>query len=322
MSRVRRTLLLGSVAVFALGALPATATAGNGGGHEKTARQYAVGEVTETFVDSTRPTDANGTYAGAPDRTLPVLVLYPAKGTPGGEPVEDAAPARKEAPYPLVVFSHGFTATGPVYESRLLRGIAAAGYVVAAPTYPLSSRDAPGGPKITDYANQPGDVSFVIDEMLRLNRRDPELRGMIDPKRIGAAGHSLGAITTLGVTYNSCCVDDRIDAAVPMSGLQLPFRDQPWAWPDVPLLLIHGDEDELVPYEGSTETYADASAPKHLLTLLGAPHTPFFGEWKPVIVAATVDFLDRYLEGRRAALGRLTKDANIDGVATLQSTLR
>ena len=42
----------------------------------------AVGRMTETFVDTTRATMPNGTYAGAPARTLPTLILYPAQGDP------------------------------------------------------------------------------------------------------------------------------------------------------------------------------------------------------------------------------------------------
>lgn len=280
---------------------------------------YAVGKRSEVFVDSSRPTDPNGTYPGAPSRTLPVLVLYPATGTPGGEPREGARAARHGGPFPLVVFSHGFTAHGPDYDVVLLRRIAAHGYVVAAPTFPLSSGGAPGGPRLLDYVNQPGDVSFVITKMLRLDRRDGTLHGVIDREEIGAIGHSLGAITTLGVTYNSCCADRRIKAAVPISGLELPFHDKAWSWPAVPLLLIHGDHDETVPYAGSTLAYAHAKPPKYLLTLLDAPHTPFRVPYQESIVRVVNAFLDGYLKHDRSARHRLPQDANVPGVASLQS---
>jgi hypothetical protein len=39
---------------------------------------------------------------------------------------------------------------------------AGAGYVVAAPDFPLSNGRAPGGPSFTDFVAQPGDMSFVI----------------------------------------------------------------------------------------------------------------------------------------------------------------
>ena len=244
---------------------------------------FSVASTSFTFVDTSRSTPANGSYPGAPTRTLPTLVLYPATDHGG--------------PFPLLVFSHGFTANGPAYAPVLTRW-AARGFVVAAPTFPLSSHDAPGGPTILDYRNQPGDVSFVITEMLAQNA-DPHsrLHARIDRNRIAVAGHSLGAITTLAVAYNSCCEDRRIDAAVPISGIMLPFGTNT-TWfngPHVPLLLIHGNADQTVPYQSSVNSYMLASTPKYFMTLLGAPHTPFSGPWGPDINNTVVAFFDRYL---------------------------
>jgi dienelactone hydrolase len=285
--------------------------------------EYAVGRFDAQFVDQSRPTDPNGTYAGSPIRTLPVLIMYPATGTPGGLSKKlsktSAKPARRAGPFPLIVFSHGFTASGPAYGEVLLRRIAAHGYVVAAPTFPLSNRDAPGGPKLLDYVNQPADVSFVIDKMLALNRQEGPFHGLMDRKEIGAMGHSLGAITTLGVTYNSANADPRIKAAVPLSGLQLPFPGGTWTWPRVPLLLVHGDKDGTVPYAGSTKSYANAKAPKFLLTLLGAPHTPFGAPYLDQIVRTIDNFLDRYLRHDKHALTRLEQTGTVPGVSTLES---
>ena len=60
-------------------------------------------------------------------RSLVTVVRYPAAG----------------GPYPLVVFGHGFTLT-PARYARLLRAWAQAGYVVAAPVFPLENANAPG----------------------------------------------------------------------------------------------------------------------------------------------------------------------------------
>jgi fermentation-respiration switch protein FrsA (DUF1100 family) len=229
---------------------------------------YAVGIRTETFVDTSRPTAANNGAPARPSRTLQTMVLYPAQGEPGERDVPDAPPARAVAPFPLIEFSHGFTANGPTYAD-LLRQFAAAGYVVAAPTFPLTSRGAPGGPSGADYANQPADVSFVISEMLRLNGdRSSLLHGLIDPDEIAVSGHSMGAMTTYGVAYNSCCIDKRIKAAVPISGIEAPFGDGTFLGrADVPLLAIHGDADATLPYAASVKAYGAASAPKFLLTI-------------------------------------------------------
>lgn len=300
-------------------ASPAKTDRSAGRSHRATPVDYAVGTRDVVFVDHSRSTDANGTYRGAPDRTIPVLVLYPAVGSAGGPSQPRAKPARRGGPFPLVVFSHGYTASGPAYGEVLLRRIAAHGYVVAAPTFPLSNGAAPGGPRLVDYVNQPADVSFVITKMLAANRGHGALSHLMNPKAVGAMGHSLGAITTLGVTYNRCCLDPRIKAAVPISGIKLPFGSSSWAWPPVPLLLIHGDHDGTVPYVGSTTAYREAKTPKFLVTLLGAPHTPLGAPYLDVIVASTNDFLDRYLRGDKRALARLERDAAVPSVSTLQA---
>jgi fermentation-respiration switch protein FrsA (DUF1100 family) len=282
---------------------------------------YAVGVRTESFVDVSRPTDPNRAELGRPSRTLQTMVLYPAQGGPSDRDVPDAPPALDAGPFPLIEFSHGFTANGPSY-TLLLRRLASAGYVVAAPTFPLSSRGARGGPSGADYTNQPGDVSFVISEMLRLNGDAASLlRGMIDPDKVAVAGHSLGAITTLGVAYNTCCTDKRIKAAVPIAGIEAPFRGQFVYRPETPLLLIHGDADATVPYRGSENAYRAAGPPKFLLTLMKGPHSPFSGVGGEVIVKVMQDFFDHYLKGRDGSLDAITQQGNIAGTTVLVSAL-
>ncbi|HEV3452822.1 MAG TPA: phospholipase [Acidimicrobiia bacterium] len=287
---------------------------------------FAVGARLETFVDATRPTPANGSFAGSPTRTLPTLVLYPAVGPAGPTDRTGAAPAGRALP--LIVFSHGSNSDGPTYEP-LLRQWAEAGFVVAAPTFPLSRHGAPGGDTVADYPHQPGDVSFVITSMLRLSR-DPRarFRNVIDARRVGVVGHSLGAITTLGVAVNSCCADARIRAAVSIEGIELPFGSGTFfRGPAVPLLLFHGDADQTIPYSASQRLFADAPSPKYFVTLHGAPHTPFrqtdtatrpAPSWEPVVVTSVVDFLHRYLRGQPAGLTRLRVDATVPGVASIQ----
>ena len=128
------------------------------------------------------------------------MLLYPAKGDPAGPISSGAKPIhrRRGHRFPLIVFSHGYLASGPAYATVLARFVSR-GYVVAAPTFPLSSGGAPGGPKGGDYVNQPADVSFVLSKVLRLTRGHHGLTRTIDRHEIGVAGHSLGAITTLGV---------------------------------------------------------------------------------------------------------------------------
>ncbi len=286
----------------------------------KTRGPYAVGAHTYTFVDTSRPTERNGTYPGAPTRTLPTLVLYPAKGDPAAPSRDNAPPLRKGRDFPLIVFSHGVLANGPAYRPILER-IVRAGYVVAAPTFPLSSAGAPGGPSVAAYVNQPADVSFVLTRVLRLAGPRGDLRRTVARHRIGVAGHSLGAITTFGFT-NSCCVDRRVDAAVAWSGIQLPFPNGSFfTTPTPPLLLVHGTADNIVPYAGSQNAYRKAPPPKAFVTLEKAQHIPYVSPWSDPTINSTTDFFDRYLKGDRKALKRLVRDANVPGVAHLDAVL-
>lgn len=265
------------------------------------AGQLEVAEYTETFVDPTRVTAAP---AAAPERALITTIRVPESG----------------GPFPLIVFAHGFDGH-PRKFGELTTAWAEAGYVVAVPRFPLTSDEVEEG-VIADVADQPGDVSFVIDEMLRLNEEEGSVvAGRIDPDRIGVGGLSLGGITTLGVTYNACCRDERVDGAVVMAGLQYPF---PGAYEivDVPLLLFHGDADPVLPYDSSVDTFAVASPPKFFVTILGGGHSqPFEDVEDPadeMVRSVSVDFWDLYLRDDPEALDRLLADADVPNLATLQ----
>ena len=284
---------------------------------------YAVGTRSYTFVDTSRVTMAHNGQPQLPSRTLPTEVWYPAQGAPGGGDKLDAPADKAHGPYPLVIFSHGYTGNGPVY-GQFVREWVKAGYVVAAPTFPLTHGGTPGGTVVSDYVQQPADVSFVITELLRLNKElGSGLRHLIRPGRIAAAGHSLGAMTTIGVAYNSCCRDARIQAAIPISGRELPFPGGTSHFTRTPSLFIHGDADATVPYSAGRDVFLNqARRPKFLLTLLGAGHSDLFlNAPGKVISKSVVDFLDYYLKERPSGLTRIHRDANVAGVSCLDARL-
>ena len=159
-------------------------------------------------------------------RTLVTVVRYPAAG----------------GPYPLIVFGHGYALT-PARYARLLRAWTEAGYVVAAPVFPLGNANAPGGPNESDLVNQPQDMSVVIARMLVLNgRAKGVLGGKVDPSRIAVAGHSDGAETALAVAYDHRYRDRRIRAAIVLSGAALPGMG-PFPRTGPPLLAVQGTAD-------------------------------------------------------------------------------
>ena len=198
---------------------------------------------------------------------------------------------------------------------------AAAGYVVAAPTFPISGHTSQGLGGVADVANQPGDLRFVMTRVLALARTKGPLKGKVDARHVGVAGHSLGAVTTLGYVERSCCRDPRVDAAISISGTPL-VGGTDFKGKGPPLLLIHGDHDPTVRYAGSTSSYARAAPPKYLLTVLGGLHGDFLAGGTspavPIVEATTLDFWNAYLKGDAAALARLPTDSQ-PGVTTMQS---
>jgi len=262
-----------------------------------------VASRTETFVDTTRPTEEPNP---APDRTLVTTIRYPDRG----------------GPYPLVVFAHG--ANGhPRKFVELTTAWAEAGYVVAAPAFPNSNDEAPGGIAVEAYAHQPGDMSFVIDEVLALaDASDGPLAGRVDADRIGVAGLSLGAASTYGVAFHACCRDERIDAAIAMAGVLLPYAPGEYDLSGVPLLILHGDADPVLGIELGADAYARTAPPKVFVTIHGGGHAePFEDTVTPadaMVETVTSDFWDLYLGDQAGTLGRLLADAAVPGVTTVQ----
>jgi len=218
-------------------------------------------------------------------------------------------PAAQNA-YPLIVFGHGYALT-PASYARLLRAWTEAGYVVAAPVFPLENAAAPGGPTESDLINQPQDMSFVIGRLLALNaRRNGVLYGRIDPTRIAIAGHSDGAETALAVAYDHRFRDLRVRAAIVLSGAALPGMG---AFPRTgpPLLAVQGTADPINSPATTAGFFRLARRPKFLLWLLGAPHLPPYTDEQPqlgIVEQATIAFLDHYLKGRPLpALARAAK---------------
>jgi dienelactone hydrolase len=328
-ARLAAGILAGGLLAVAVVAPPSAARTA---GHSRVVPMgtYAVGRLTVTFVDTSRPTNPNGSFPGAPSRTLLTTIYYPARGLPGDQPTDHAPFDTAHGPYPLILFSHGVTARGVFYEAVLKRW-ASAGYVIAAPDYPLSNANAPGGVNfgrgVADVKNQPADASFVISQVLTADRTQRLVGGTIDPTRIGASGHSLGGITTYGLGYSSCCTDHRIRAAVPMSGLAglVEPGSRYFLGPSVPILMLHGNADPLVPYQSDVDNFARAKPPKFFITFLGGGHVqPYLGGDAPAAVAlerATLDFWDRYLKGDPTALRRLRADGTVSGLTTFQDAV-
>lgn len=261
------------------------------------ARQTKVGLRVFHFVDRSRIASYRDGASGP--RELTTYVRYPAK-------------ARR--PLPLVVFCHGFALLPSTY-TRLLDAWARAGYVVAAPVFPVENADAPGGPDELDLVNQPDDVSFVISRLLR-----SPLHDLIDPHRIAVAGHSDGGETAFAVAYERHYLDWRVRLAIVLSGAQLPPEPVVPRRASPPLLAAQGSADTINPPRVTRELFADAARPKYLLTLLRSGHLPPYTDDQrhlAVVERVTVAFLDHYFKG--APLPRLVAAGRAPGLARLTS---
>jgi dienelactone hydrolase len=251
------------------------------------------------------------------------IVRYPAVGPPGGGDIAGARPLRAGGPYPLVIFGHGFAVTPTIY-APLLRAWARAGYVVAAPIFPLGNANAPGGPNESDLVNQPADMTFVITQMLAESTAPTgPFSELINPRRIGVSGQSDGGDTALTAAYNQRFRDPRIGAAVILSGQEIPgVSGYDYPAPSPPLLATQGLADTINLPATTNEFFHPAPSPKFLLTMPGAAHLPPYTDAEPqlsIVERVTIAFLDRYLKGNRGAVARMVSAADRPGIAALQA---
>ena len=259
-------------------------------------RNLSVTTTQIPLVDTSRQLVSDGQVL-APDRSLPTTVYLP------------AAAGR----FPLVVFVHGYD-VGPSTYQRFCTEVASAGYVVAAPSFPLEDPSRGYPLDRTDLPNEATDVSFVISSLLH----DGSVGPKIDPSEIAVAGHSDGADVALMVGYQDGLSDPRVDAVIadapdPMSGAV--------ATSTRPLLLVQGNADSVVPYSSSQTVYDQVQAPRYYVTLLGADHLPPIQggtPWTPVLDNVAIDFLDATVAGRGRGVQALPGQLSSSSLAQLQ----
>lgn len=268
----------------------------------------------------------------ARDRRVPVKLYLP-QGGPG--------------PWPVVIFSHGLGGSrdGMGY---LAKHWASHGYAVALPQHLGSDAGLRRGNsrlqawwnlwrasrEPANLINRPLDVSFVLDQLQRLNRAAGPLRGRLDLGRAAAAGHSFGALTSLLLTGQVLLgprgpvnfSDPRIQAFIALSP-PVPRQGgnygQSYGNIALPGLHISGSADEA--RLGMTKAHERRIpfdhirlADQYLLLFDGADHRSFLGHppgperpprdprFQQLIKMSTTAFWDAYLKGEPAAKNWLT----------------
>ncbi len=278
------------------------------------------------------------------DRTLPVKIYYP----------------EGDGPFPLIVVSHGLGGSREGL-SYLSNHLASWGYVTIHPQHIGSdtpalrgglegARAAAANPQ--NAINRPNDVKFVIDEMLKLNDMEGELKGKIDPARVGIAGHSFGSFTVLA----SCgqvmvapggqrvtLTDERIRAGFAMSSPVQSRVDPKISYGTIAVPIFHmtGTNDNSpvgdttpgqrrIPFDNSTRS------DQYLITLTDGDHMIFGGRAArmgrnprdaahlAIIRQSAIAFFDAYLKEDAQAMqflkdGGLKKAVGSDGVYELRA---
>ncbi len=259
---------------------------------------------------------------GARNRTVPVRLYYPASGA---------------SPLPVIVFSHGLGGTRDGYE-YLGRHWAGHGYVSVHLQHPGSDDAAWRGKAnpmesmreaVLDVRNaidRPLDVRFAVDQLGRLNRDEGPLRGRLNLDRLGIAGHSFGAHTTLAVAGQSLAggeprlADPRFKAAIAMSApaSERPGRAAAYTHIRIPCLHMTGTEDsspigDTRPEQRRIPFDQIRGADQYLVTFAGGDHMVFSGvRWRggdgakdplfhDLIRQSTTAFWDAYLKDDPAA---------------------
>lgn len=258
-------------------------------------------EEVRSFVDATRSTPANGEFAGSAERDLPTRVWF--------SPSPLRRPACNGNGCALILLAHGFGGRSERFDAIGQR-LAAAGYIVAAPTFPLTNQDAPGGhlTGIGDAREQAADLSAVIDGLIEVND-DPSdpLFDRVDAARIGAMGHSLGGATVLAATRASCCRDARIAVTAyvePAATLVAALFGSPYTAGGPPVLTFQGEVDFPIAPQATRAFHASLEPPKILVEMAGGNHINmierFAEEPDPLLDSAgrmMIAFFDHYLAG-------------------------
>jgi predicted dienelactone hydrolase len=257
-------------------------------------------------------------------RTVPVDIYFPKqeeKRTSSSPLVSRLLSASQplDSRQPLVIISHGFGANRKSF-AYLARHLASHGLTVAALEHPGSnirrrlSVSVGSNPSellpATEFIDRPKDVSFVLDELAKLNQQPGPLQEKLNTQQVSVIGHSLGGYTALAlagaevnlVELRQFCTSstpigqapaDWIQcAAANLSERKLQLRDQRiksaialnpvvgnifgktgLTQVATPVLFLAGTEDTITPaLNHQLRPFAQLRGPKYLLTAIGGTH--------------------------------------------------
>ncbi len=264
----------------------------------------------------------------ARNRAIPLTVYYPV--------------GQGHWPFPIIIFSHGAGGSKDGY-GYLGSYWASHGYVVIHPTHLGSDASLLKKHRLlynlravkkmmknkSNFINRPADISFILDHLSDIEAMDPNLSGLFDVKRVGVAGHSFGAYTTLAVAGAVVSLpgekpqifnDPRPQAFIALSpqgdGTGV-FEGNAWTGIQRPFLVMSGTKDKGLsgqPADWRLKSYdgMPSGGNKNEIVIQGANHMSFAGVgldgkiknplMNQYIQKATLTFWDAYLKADPTAL--------------------
>ena len=246
--------------------------------------------------------------ASVNNQPFQIHVWYPSKG--GQQP---------KGCCPLLLFAHGYGGNGTL-QTTILKNILKMGFIVVAPDFP--DQGIPIKPfNIENFSYRPP----IVIETLRIMLSNPAF--LIDSKKIGLIGHSLGGWSVL-----KPLLEGKITGAfVSYSMGELNFREGNRYFTEEelnklssPSLYFFGSEEDSANPNGAYAKFcfANSPGPSYLCEIPGSTHftyidsLPATTEQINLIVGNTVSFLNRYLFNARIPIQGSTEKLSSNTIIT------
>ncbi len=207
-------------------------------------------------------------FTGPYGDNTPVYVYFPA--------LENGDPDLSEAPYPALVFGHGFQ-MAPADEWFESYGIhfASWGYVIAMPDFQYA------GSTNSDHAKCAREYLATYDFIVEQNETSGSvIEGLLNEDIMGGSGFSLGAKVSILAAQDE--VELGINSIKALGPIAMADNNDPSTFPrldliDIPIFLKSGTEDEIAPYEENSQVVYDGvdEVPAHFTLVNGANHNQF-----------------------------------------------
>jgi dienelactone hydrolase len=218
--------------------------------------------------------------------------------------------ATNEAPYPVVLYSHGFR-VGRQDNTAKCEELASHGYVVVAVDHAdCLATVFPDGrlltTQITDlsaalFTNDVADIEFVLTALTQMNQTNPLFQGTFDLENVGTMGWSYGG----GVAAQVSRIDDRVRATVLLEAYLQNAHDVAWLGLPKPFLGMYNATSAF------TTPFDQATHDAYWMRLAATQHQ-HFADWLAWLYAPTqagrnaslamnaclVSFFDKYLKGK------------------------